>query len=120
MGKAARSRPANLPAKLKQIREDLNLTQKQMIARLGFSFCRTSLSAFERGKLEPPFDVLLAFARAANIYVEVLIDDQLELPAKLPSQRKSTGIPARKAQAKKPPPKKLSKGHAGNSRAFTP
>jgi transcriptional regulator with XRE-family HTH domain len=120
MGKAARSRPAELPAKLKRIREALGLTQKQMIARLGFSFCRTSLSAFERGKLEPPFDVLLAYARAANIYVEALIDDQLELPDQLPCQRKSAGKPARKKQVKNPASKKLTKGHAGSSSVFTP
>jgi hypothetical protein len=36
--------------------------------------------------------VLLEYARAANIYVDALIDDNVDLPARLPSARKSEGI----------------------------
>ena len=31
-------------------------------------------------------------ARAANVSVEALIDDRLDLPAKLPARRKSEGV----------------------------
>jgi hypothetical protein len=35
---------------------------------------------------------LLQYARVANIYMEALVDDELNLPDKLPSQTKSEGI----------------------------
>ena len=47
---------------------------------------------FERGVREPPLPVLLEYARAANIYIEVLIDDDLDLPKKLPALKKSEGV----------------------------
>ncbi|HST52942.1 MAG TPA: hypothetical protein VLJ61_13100 [Pyrinomonadaceae bacterium] len=36
--------------------------------------------------------MLLEYARIANVYVEVLIDDGLDLPARLPSPTKSEGV----------------------------
>jgi hypothetical protein len=36
--------------------------------------------------------ILMAYARVANVYVEVLIDDELDLPEKLPSAKKHEGV----------------------------
>jgi hypothetical protein len=42
------------------------------------------ISEYERGKREPSLWILLAYARAACIHLEDLIDDQIDLPAELP------------------------------------
>lgn len=84
MGSASRWKVAKLPEKLKQIREKLALSQDEILLRLGYGaedgMFRSSISAYERGKREPPLEVLLAYARIANVSVESLIDDKLDLP----------------------------------------
>ena len=92
MGKRARMRPNRLPAKLLQIREALGLSQSEMLRRLGYEaeMVAARISEFELGKNEPPLPVLLAYARAANVITDVLIDDALDLPAKLPAKSKHT------------------------------
>ena len=84
MGKAKRMKPERLAQKLLQIRESLGLSQSEMVERLGFSdvFSRNYISAFELGTREPPLPVLLTYARTARISTDVLIDDELDLPAK--------------------------------------
>ena len=100
MGRAKRWIPERLPAKLKRIREELGLSQDGMLLRLGYSgedgLFRSSVSAYELGKLEPPSEILLAYARAANVYVEALIDDEIDLPQNLPCKEKSEGIRLKK------------------------
>jgi transcriptional regulator with XRE-family HTH domain len=51
-----------------------------------------SISGYELGTREPPLAVLLQYARAVNVYVEALIDDELDLPEYLPAKSKSEGI----------------------------
>jgi transcriptional regulator with XRE-family HTH domain len=41
------------------------------------------ISEYELGKREPLLLVLLAYARVANISTDVLIDDEMDLPARL-------------------------------------
>jgi hypothetical protein len=62
------------------------MTQSEMLERLGFSdeLFRSNVSQYERGHGIPPLPVLLQYARIAGIAVETLIDDELDLPAKLP------------------------------------
>lgn len=95
MGRNSRIRPKRLAEKLKQIREALNLSQDGMLSRLALDKTegleRSVISAFELDKREPSLDIILAYARAANVYVEVLIDDEINLPAKLPAKVKSEG-----------------------------
>jgi len=55
-----------------------------------------SISRYELNKNEPPLMILLEYARLANVYVEVLIDDSLDLPDRLPSPAKSEGVRSRK------------------------
>jgi transcriptional regulator with XRE-family HTH domain len=92
MGKRPRPRPKYLPAKLLQIREALGLSQTEMLRRLGYEaeMAYARISEYELGKNEPPLPVLLAYARAANVSTDVLIDDKLALPAKLPAKTKNT------------------------------
>jgi transcriptional regulator with XRE-family HTH domain len=86
MGRANRPKPARLAAKLAQIRAALGLTQEQMIARLDYAdspLHPSYISGFETGEREPPLPLLLAYARCVRISTDVLIDDNLALPAKL-------------------------------------
>jgi transcriptional regulator with XRE-family HTH domain len=94
MARSPRPRPERLPEKLLQIRLELNLSQDGMLRRLGLDekLSRTSISAYELGTGEPPLPVLLDYARIANVWVDVLIDDGLDLPAKLPSAKKHEGM----------------------------
>lgn len=93
MGRRARYIPARLPEKLVQIRKALGLTQQEMLARLDLpeEILQTSISQYERGKIEPPIFVLLRYADVANVWLEVLLRDQLDLPNKLPSMAKHEG-----------------------------
>ena len=93
MARKPRPKPARLPEKLLQIRLALELSQGGMLARLGLDeLSRTSISAYELGTGEPPLPVLLDYARIANVWVDVLIDDGLDLPARLPSAKKHEGM----------------------------
>jgi transcriptional regulator with XRE-family HTH domain len=88
MGRAHRRKPTRLAAKLYAIRTGLNLTQEQMIERLNcheLSLYPASISLYEQGKREPPLFVLLAYARVAGATMEMLVDDDLDLPEPLPS-----------------------------------
>ena len=85
-------RPRRLAEKLKKIRVDLNLSQNELIEKLGFSdvVFQGNISQYELGRCEPPLPVLLSYAQIANIYVDILINDRLEMPEQLPvSQKKS-------------------------------
>jgi len=93
MGRGARMRPARLSEKLLQVRNALGDTQEGMARRLGFSqITREYVSGFELGTREPPLPVLLRIAEIAGVYVDVLIDDELDMPEKIPSEAKSTGV----------------------------
>lgn len=107
MGKQVRKRPERLPVKLLEIRHRLGLSQNEMVKRLGLAgeLERDYVSKFERGTLEPTLHVLLQYARAVNVFVDALIDDELDLPEKLPAIRKSEGVKREvppKAAAKNP------------------
>jgi transcriptional regulator with XRE-family HTH domain len=87
MGRSHRPRPARLAQKLRQVRISLDLTQQEMFERLGET--KTALypghiGLYELGQREPPLPVLLRYARIAGVYVDVLIDDELDLPVRLP------------------------------------
>lgn len=93
MGRGARMRPARLPEKILQVRLALGHTQEEMARRLGFTeITREYVSGFERGTREPPLPVLLKIANLAGVYVDALIDDELNLPEALPAHPKNEGI----------------------------
>lgn len=94
MGQSSRPKPVRLAEKLIAIRTALGLSQNELISRLdlGQEITQARISAYERGVREPPLPVLLKYARAAGVYVDVLIDDELDLPHRLPSLPTSAGI----------------------------
>jgi transcriptional regulator with XRE-family HTH domain len=94
MGQVSRHRPDRLAEKLLHIRTALGLSQNELVSRLGLGdeLTQARISAYERGVREPPLVVLLNYARAANVSVEALIDDELNLPDKLPPRSRSEGI----------------------------
>jgi transcriptional regulator with XRE-family HTH domain len=90
MGGAARIKPKRLAEKLRGVRLALGLSQTEMLRRLGFEdrIAYHRISNYELGTGEPPLPVLLAYARLAGVSTDVLIDDDLDLPAKLPAEPK--------------------------------
>lgn len=90
MGTKSRITPEHLAEKLRQIREALGLSQSEMWRHLGVQdlIAFKQISTYELGKREPPLVILLQYARVANISTDALIDDELDLPAKLPSTKK--------------------------------
>lgn len=93
MGKAARQKPIRLGEKLRRIRLALDLSQDDMVSRLGFEgMTREYISGFERNIREPPLPVLLAYSRVGGCYLEVLVDDDFELPEKIPGTPRYEGV----------------------------
>jgi len=90
MGRIARPKPNRLGEKLLKIRNSLGLSQDQMLERLGLAkwLYRSAVSGYELGTREPPLPVLLKYAEIAGVWVDVLIDDELELPKKLPADQR--------------------------------
>ena len=87
MGKTARERPERLAEKLKQIREGLGLSQNEMLITLGLEdkLSRTAISGYELGTSEPTLLTLLKYSRLVGVHLEVLIDDELDLPKRTPA-----------------------------------
>ena len=88
---ARRPAPKRLGEKLLQIRTALELSQTGIVDRLGYEespLYPAQISNFEQGKREPPLQLLLSYARLANIPLEILADDKLDLPDKLPAKPK--------------------------------
>lgn len=91
MGSAKRIRPKRLGEKLLAIRNNFDCSLTQMSEKLSgneIKVSRTVISAYELNDREPPLPVLLAYARLANVYVEILIDDRLDLPDRIPAPKK--------------------------------
>jgi transcriptional regulator with XRE-family HTH domain len=94
----ARPKPARLAEKLLAVRTALGISQPELHRRLGVEHLITYhlISKYELGRNEPPLMILLEYARLANVYVEALIDDEVDLPERLPSPTKSEGVRRRK------------------------
>lgn len=94
MGSRPRRTPRRLPKKLREIRLKLGLSQNEMIKRMGLEeeLTREEVSSFELGRRQPNLLTLWAYANAANLYVDALILDSVNLPEILPSPVKSEGI----------------------------
>ncbi len=97
MGRVARPKPARLAEKLLQIRVALGLSQNGMLARLELDekLFRSAVSGYELGTREPPLPVLLKYAEEVGVWVDVLINDELDLPEGLPTKPKHEGIKRR-------------------------
>lgn len=90
MGVRARQRPNRLGEKLLEIRNALGLSQSGLLRQLDLegTISYKKISDYERGNREPTLLILLRYARAVNVSTDVLIDDELDLPAKLPAKPK--------------------------------
>jgi transcriptional regulator with XRE-family HTH domain len=102
MGRALPAKPKRIAEKLFQIRQSLELSQNQMLRRLGSPdrLLQTSISGYERGIRDPPLLVLLAYSEVAGVHLEVLVDDALDLPARLPCRQKHPGIRRKNSRSK--------------------
>jgi transcriptional regulator with XRE-family HTH domain len=98
----ARIRPKRLAEKLLHIRNSLGLSQTEMHRRLGVEELMpyTRISKYERGELEPPLPVLLQYSHVAGVHMEDIVDDELDLPEKLPGKVRYQGI-QRKSSSRK-------------------
>lgn len=86
MARYPRDSPSRLIEKLVQIRVGLGLSQNGMLVRLGLDDqkFRSSISSYELGGSQPDLITLLKYARAAGVCLDVIVDDKLDLPKKLP------------------------------------
>ena len=103
MGRKARMKPERLSDKLLQIRTALGLSQPQLLRRLGFedSIDYRRISEFELDDAEPPLPVLLQYAHIAGVHMEDIVDDELDLPAKLPGNVRYQGIKRKSGSRKR-------------------
>lgn len=92
MGCIPREKPSRLAEKLTYLRQSLNLSQDEMVRRLGLEgqLTREEISKYERGLRVPSLLTLLKYARAAGLIVDNLIDDESDLPNRLPSKGRQT------------------------------
>jgi transcriptional regulator with XRE-family HTH domain len=90
VGRKSRERPAHIAEKLFHIREALGLSQSEMLRRIGKeeSGHRNFISDYERGVRVPSLLEILAYARAAGISTDILLNDELDLPKNLPTASK--------------------------------
>lgn len=89
-----RPRPERLGEKLRQVRLALGISQSEMLRSIEAEdlIAYSQISEYETGRREPPLLILLRYARIAGVYVEDLIDDELDLPEKLPGTARHEGI----------------------------
>lgn len=94
MGRYVRPKPVRLTEKLLRIRTALGLSQNGMLNQLGLAdtLFRSSISSYELGASEPPLPILLQYARLAGVCLDVIVDDDVDLPKRLPSTPKHQGV----------------------------
>ncbi|HKG15358.1 MAG TPA: helix-turn-helix transcriptional regulator [Pyrinomonadaceae bacterium] len=85
-----RLKQKRLGEKLLQIRLAIGLSQSEMLRRLNAEDLITyhQISGYESGRREPPLRILLEYAQVAGICTDVLINDDLDLPERLPGRPK--------------------------------
>lgn len=86
MGTKKRPVPARLPEKLLKIRRLLDLTQEQLAERVSHLPSAPQpghISRFEQGLREPNLVYLLEVSRLSGVSLEVLLDDDLDVPDRL-------------------------------------
>ena len=77
-----RAMPKKLGAKLKQIREELGMSQREIVKALKYKdtpLRASQISQYEQSQREPTMMLVLAYARLAKVSVESLIDDKMKL-----------------------------------------
>ena len=90
MGRKSQENPKRMAEKVREIRLKLELTQEAMFDELtkqGVNAHPGYISLYEIGQRVPSLLIVLAYARIAGISTDLLIDDKLELPKKLPIKK---------------------------------
>lgn len=105
MGTRTRPKPARLADKLQQIRFSLGLSQNELVIYLGLQdvIAYNKISHYEQDAREPALPILLKYARAAGVCVDVLIDDELDLPKKLPGTPVHRGVDTAASRRRRTP-----------------
>lgn len=101
-----RRRSVRLGEKLLFIRQTLGLSQNGMLRRLGLAdeLTQAEWSAYERNVRIPSLPVLLLTAEMAGVWMDVLVNDELDLPERLPANPRSEGIKRKAAKKGKKRP----------------
>jgi transcriptional regulator with XRE-family HTH domain len=89
MGRKSQENPKRIAEKVRDIRLKLGLTQEAMFDALveqGVKIHVGYISLFEIGERVPGLLIILAYARIAGVSTDLLIDDKLDLPEKLPAK----------------------------------
>ena len=77
-----RAMPKKLGKKMRQIRESLGMSQRQIVDALNYKdtpLRASQISQYENGQREPTMMLVLAYARLAKVSVESLIDDKMRI-----------------------------------------
>jgi transcriptional regulator with XRE-family HTH domain len=77
-----RAMPKKLGKKMRQIRLNLGLSQRQIVEALNYTATplrASQISQYEQGQREPTMMLVLAYARLAKVSVESMIDDKMKL-----------------------------------------
>ena len=94
MARPPRKKSERLGDKLLEIRTVLGLSQREMLRLLGYeeAIFYNRISDYELNKRIPPFPLVLEYARVAGVHMEDIVDDELDLPDKLPGKVRYEGI----------------------------
>jgi transcriptional regulator with XRE-family HTH domain len=77
-----RAMPKKLGKKMKQIRERLGMSQREIVKALNYTATplrASQISQYESGQREPTMMLVFAYARLAGVSTDVLIDDKMRL-----------------------------------------
>ncbi|HEV7644788.1 MAG TPA: helix-turn-helix transcriptional regulator [Pyrinomonadaceae bacterium] len=91
MGSKQLVKPERIGEKVREIRRKLGITQEQIFELLthhGAKIHVGYIARYEINERTPTMLVTLAYARAVGIPMEILVDDELDLPKKLPGKSK--------------------------------
>ena len=92
MGHKPRYKPKYLASKLLQIRRGLSLSQIQLAKVLSVGINDARICEYEKGVREPNLITLLAYAYLIGISTDALIDDGIDLPARIRIKRRRKQI----------------------------